>query len=357
MNYEGVYNKQALAFLKHKQSPRSTCPPHHISTFRKLESYIIDRYIESAAGPSPPKDTQDEMRQKAIEKLRDLDYRKFTVYRYSDGTIASIEPVHYLFIESFLEDRLKRGESNLTFNTMRKHLIQFFDWIGLDPNPAAAVMRAAREPRKKPVPLTTTEIDSLLNAASDSLADLALLYIMLRCGPRASEITGIKPHDYDRSRRILFIAPDIRKGHHAHHVPVPPDAAAVLEAYLDAPRSNKLKYMFPGKNGQKMTYGELVSTLDRLARKAGIRRFSPHLLRHTAATLLATGGSGNEGMDLVCIARILGHKSPTITETYIHIPLDELMLTLQRSTIVTLVERELRPRKEERDVEVTAVRM
>jgi integrase/recombinase XerD len=70
--------------------------------------------------------------------------------------------------------------------------------------------------------------------------------------------------------------------------------------------------------------------LKRLAAEAGLaRRLTPHMLRHTAATLLIEGG-----VDIRFVQRVLGHASIATTEIYTHVSDEALRATLERADVL-----------------------
>jgi integrase/recombinase XerD len=75
------------------------------------------------------------------------------------------------------------------------------------------------------------------------------------------------------------------------------------------------------------------SKLRRVAGEAGItRRVTPHMLRHTAATLLI-----ETGVDIRFVQRLLGHSSIATTEIYTHVSDEALRATLERADVLQVL--------------------
>uniref|UniRef100_A0A974A7F5 Tyrosine-type recombinase/integrase n=1 Tax=Bradyrhizobium septentrionale TaxID=1404411 RepID=A0A974A7F5_9BRAD len=70
--------------------------------------------------------------------------------------------------------------------------------------------------------------------------------------------------------------------------------------------------------------------LHRAAALAGLaRRITPHMLRHTAATLLM-----EMGVDIRIVQRLLGHSTIATTEIYTHVSDETLRLSLAKADVL-----------------------
>jgi integrase/recombinase XerD len=93
--------------------------------------------------------------------------------------------------------------------------------------------------------------------------------------------------------------------------------------------------LFVNRYGAPLRPQSVRSKLRHLAREAGLqRRITPHMLRHTAATLLI-----ESGVDIRFVQRLLGHSSIATTEIYTHVSDEALRKTLERADVLgTLAE-------------------
>ena len=89
--------------------------------------------------------------------------------------------------------------------------------------------------------------------------------------------------------------------------------------------------LFLNRLGLMMKPQSIRSSLRRYAEsEAGLeRRITPHMLRHTAATLLI-----ETGVDIRFVQRMLGHSSIATTEIYTHVSDEALRTTLERADVL-----------------------
>jgi site-specific recombinase XerD len=91
--------------------------------------------------------------------------------------------------------------------------------------------------------------------------------------------------------------------------------------------------LFLNRRGQPIRPQSIRSKLRRVAGDAGIaRRVTPHMLRHTAATLLI-----ETGVDIRFVQRLLGHSSIATTEIYTHVSNEALRATLERADVLQVL--------------------
>jgi len=173
--------------------------------------------------------------------------------------------------------------------------------------------------RRIPGTLTAEEIGRLMAAPSGgdpiSLRDRAILELFYSSGLRVSELGGIELQQIDLKDGFLRV---FGKGSKERVVPIGGRAREALETYITAARSHFVK---PKKTGSAVFLSERGTAISRkmlwvlvkkYAKRAGIEKpVKPHLLRHSFATHLLSGGA-----DLRAIQEMLGHANLATTQIY-----------------------------------------
>jgi integrase/recombinase XerD len=84
--------------------------------------------------------------------------------------------------------------------------------------------------------------------------------------------------------------------------------------------------LFLNASGKRLSTQGIAAVISSLCKNAGIeRRVTPHMLRHTVATLLLRNGA-----DVRVVQEFLGHSSIATTQRYTHISKDHLIGVLQK---------------------------
>ena len=178
--------------------------------------------------------------------------------------------------------------------------------------------------------LTLDESTRLLQAVQgpNSTRDFAILMIFLNCGIRRSELVGLNLSDvYEDRIRV------VGKGNKERIVYMGTPCRKAIEAYLV--ERNKMiltdnRALFGSRDKNRIS----VTAVHRLVKKhmlaAGLdaSQFSAHKLRHTAATLMLSGG-----VDVKTVQEVLGHENLNTTQIYTHIENTELKIAAEANPI------------------------
>jgi integrase/recombinase XerD len=145
--------------------------------------------------------------------------------------------------------------------------------------------------------------------------EVVLLEMLFSTGMRVSEVSGLKIGQVDLERQIISVR---GKGNREREIPIVCAAfQEVLLAQIEWRRTNGADVespLFINRRNNRISDQSIRLVLRRHATNIGARRITPHMLRHTVATLLL-----EDGVDLRHIQRLLGHSSITTTTIYAHV--------------------------------------
>ena len=237
------------------------------------------------------------------------------------GDSAPIESIGLEHLRTHLTSLTHLQTSSLA-NEVRA-LKAFFKWLYeeevLMRNPALK-LREPRLPARIPKALSVEEVELLRDACED-LLEHASIDFFFATGCRVSEIHQLDRIDLDWARRSAVV---LGKGNKEREVYSGAKAALWLKRYLGA-RSDSCLALFVTKRRrlqenemlqrQRLSTSQMQRIFKQVAKRCGLEeKVTPHILRHTLATLLL-----NQGAPIAAVQSILGHASPTTTQLYVHL--------------------------------------
>ena len=184
-----------------------------------------------------------------------------------------------------------------------------------DDNPAAdAILPKIGKPLPKA--MRGEEVAKVFDVKFAGLSDLqrkrdrAILQCLWSCGVRRAELVGLDLTDVDLDGRQLRVVKG--KGNKDRYVPMTPEAAEALRAYLGVRPRVTVPAFFVGRGDRRLSAAGVYKIVRAYMQMAGITEYaSPHTWRHTVATLMR-----ERGADLLFLKEFLGHESTATTEIY-----------------------------------------
>jgi len=202
-------------------------------------------------------------------------------------------------------------------------------------NPLVGFPSIKAAPRKLPVSLSAEQVSRLLAEPKPDtvigLRDRAMLALLYGTGIRASECASLRNGQVDLTQLTISVQ---GKGGHERVIPLNPELAEVLRAYVHARgAAQSCGPFFRSRFGRLLSRGSVYERVRTWGQRSRVGfPLSPHRLRHTFATHLVRAGVG-----LVTIRDLLGHRLITSTQIYLHVTADDLRAAAARHPISTLL--------------------
>jgi len=177
-------------------------------------------------------------------------------------------------------------------------------------------LRLSKTPKLLPKFLSYEEIEKGLQLIDKSswigLRDYALILFLYASGARISEALELSRSDIEGEWLHIRHA----KGEKERIVPLAPLCIEAIGIYLEAGGFDQ-EYIWCNYRGGKLSR---ISAYKITQKYLGV---SPHVLRHSYATALISGGA-----DLRVVQELLGHASLLTTQIYTHIQKEDLKNTV-----------------------------
>ncbi len=205
--------------------------------------------------------------------------------------------------------RTSTVKSFFNYLTTKRHLLDYNVCQELDmPKRQASLPRYLEE----------SECERLLAACEGTFAlrDYCILMLFLSCGLRVSELVSLNITDiYEDHLRVLG------KGNKERIVFFAEGCREAIDDYITVRRVDRVKdsdknALFISRKNCRFSVRGVEDMLNNKLLAAGLDagRYSPHKLRHTAATLML-----KNGVDTRALQEVLGHSNLNTTQIYTHL--------------------------------------
>ena len=266
---------------------------------------------------------------------------------YSDNTEVNYE-MDLAEFEKYLKDKHKnykninykdildyekhlKEDNNLNATSINRHLSSlrsFYNFLLIKNIVGSNPFKMVKGPKKElrlPNYMKYSEFEEMVNSCDDSLLGIrnrSILELLFASGARIGEIININVDDVDFVNNEIKV---LGKGNKERVVYFNDHAKESLKDYinnarnelLNGKRSNRL---FINHIGGELTTRGVRDILDNIIKKSALSiKVTPHMFRHTFATMLL-----NEGCSLKSVQELLGHANLSTTSIYTHVTNDRI---------------------------------
>ena len=230
--------------------------------------------------------------------------------------------------------------------TIRRHvaaLKSFFGYLEdaeyIETNPASDLVNP-RCPDTEPNYLYRSEVMRLFAAipvnTKTALRDRSILMTLFYTGVRVAELVNLRREDICFAEKYVVV----RKGKGAKYrrVPLHPKLEKQLWLYLEQWELEAGGLSFYQRRRRQAEHR--IHKADYRSVRPGSgdkKKVTPHVLRHTYATLLYRSGV----VDIMTLSRLLGHSGLRNTTVYIHSDIEHLRTALEKLPSFEIIQRRL----------------
>jgi len=217
---------------------------------------------------------------------------------FSGKTLDQLSP---LLIEGYKRERtkvVKKSTVNRDLDTLRNMLYKAIEWGYIEKSPYHGVKKYRVNNINLRI-LSNEEFELLYISASDQFKPILLTAI--RTGMRLGEILSLKWEDINLKEDYLLVKDS--KNYESRYIPIHPE---LKQALINLKEKSNNEYVFEGRKTIKRQWQNAL-------KKSGIAHCRFHDLRHTFGSNLVMNG-----VDIVTVAELMGHKDLTMTKRYSH---------------------------------------
>ncbi|MGL4875215.1 MAG: tyrosine recombinase XerC [Clostridium sp.] len=262
------------------------------------------------------------------EEIKNIEFSLIPINDIDAEFIRGVKLSELYAFMSFLE----RYRNNSSYARARKvaTLKSFFKYLQnkakiIEENPTLE-LESPKINKRHPVYLDLEQSITLLHSLDKShknyKRDFCIITFFLNCGMRLSELCNIRLDTIKEDTLTI-----IGKGDKERTVYLNNACIEALTNYLKVRDSSKCSsiekdYLFLSNRNKRINKRTVEIMVKNATKSAGLndQKYTPHKLRHTAATLMYKYGD----VDIRALQNILGHESISTTQIYTHVDDDTL---------------------------------
>ncbi len=265
------------------------------------------------------------------------DLKQFAAYLTGKGPVMGIEEIDKHILRDYLRQLTARNKVK-TVKRKIATLKAFFGFLEFEDRIVVSPFRkmrvSIREPLVLPSVLTLPEVTRLFRAAyrvrqqcpcdlsyayKAAVRDIVVLELLFATGIRVSELCHLEKDNVNLVEKYILVR---GKGNKERLIQIcSSEIIEILEEYIELFHvgSDPIVNFFINRFGQPLSDQSVRVVVKKYAQLAEITRpITPHMFRHTFATLLL-----EEEVDIRYIQHLLGHSTITTTQIYTHITLNK----------------------------------
>lgn len=244
---------------------------------------------------------------------------------FIENSYHDIEDISLLDLKEYLNSL--SNYSNNSLNNLKTAIKVFFSFLNYKYNliNIAENIEVKKTVKKLPVYATRNEVNKIINSFDTNnpqdIFNLCIIETLYGLGLRVSECSELKVSNINFNDKLAIIT---GKGNKNRIIAIPDDCIKLMKYYLNNIRplflNNKNSdYFFINRFSKKLTTKAIQVLINNKCAELGIKKLSPHKLRHSYATHLLENGA-----DLRSIQQLLGHSDIATTEIYTHLDKEKI---------------------------------
>ncbi len=261
-----------------------------------------------------------------IENFKEIDISDLDLNFFKSVEISDI--YNYLYDKN--TKAISRARKISSIKSFYKYLCDITKKI--ERNPTSG-LEAPKLEKRLPKYLNLDESVALLHSVDGEFKerDFAIITLFLNCGLRLSELVGINL-EHIKGDTLSVIG----KGNKERSVHLNKACLDAIETYLRVRPQDKVKgddrrALFLSKRFKRISPRMVEIMVKQYIIEAGLdpKKYTPHKLRHTAATLMHK----HAGVDIRTLQQVLGHETIATTQIYTHIDSDEVKSAIDNNPL------------------------